>query len=213
MLSVALLLHNPTLHQQCFQLSHAAVSRGKAPINQLYTTCPAPNVRLIQWLIGGKQEVRRLIFLVISSCWRPKNWEKESEYWTESHCLLHSSVLIYSWYTGYTIKKYLFNSSTYSQEYLQWGVSHLYELKIHQTARYRYIPVVLRCPGRRRSDGCHPAPRAIFHPPGAMHGQIERQDKVRVLARQRGRDTQKVSWVTSTGRRQIRKQADRRGRF
>lgn len=98
--------------------------------------------------------------------------------------------------------------STYSQEYLQWGVSHLYELKIHQTARYRYISVVLRCPGRRRSDGCHPAPWAILHPPGAVHGQVERQDKVRVLARQRKRDRWKVSWITSSRRRQIRNKAE-----
>lgn len=108
-------------------------------------------------------------------------------------------------------RKYLFSSSTYSQEYLQRGVSHLYELKIHQTARYRYISVVLGCPGGRRSDGCHPAPRAILHPPGAMHGQVERQDKVRVLARKRQKETERdrkrESWITSSDIRQIRKKA------
>ncbi len=92
-------------------------------------------------------------------------------------------------------RKYVFSSTTYSQEYLQRGVSHLYELKIHQTARYRYISVVLGCPGGRRGDGCHPAPRAVLHPPGAMHGQVERQDKVRVLAtksqREREREREK----------------------
>lgn len=82
-------------------------------------------------------------------------------------------------------RKYLFSSSTYSQQYLQRGVSHLYELEIHQTARYRYIPVVLGCPGGGRGDGCHPAPGAVLHPPGAMHGYVKSQHKVRVLARQR----------------------------
>lgn len=67
-----------------------------------------------------------------------------------------------------------------SQEYLQRGMSHLYELEIQQAARYRYIPVVLGCPGWGRGDGRHLAPRPVLHPPGTVHGQVERQDKVRV---------------------------------
>lgn len=73
------------------------------------------------------------------------------------------------------------SSDTHSQEDLQRGVSHLDELEIHQTARYRNISVVLRCPRGGRTDGRHPAPWTVLHPPGAMHGQIEGQDKVRIL--------------------------------
>lgn len=83
-------------------------------------------------------------------------------------------------------------SSTYSQKYLQRGVGHLDELKIHQAARYRYISVVLGRPGGGRGDGRHPAPRAVLHPPGAMHGQVERQDKVRVLAGGSQRERERV---------------------
>lgn len=75
--------------------------------------------------------------------------------------------------------------NTYRQEYLQGRMSHLDELKVHQTVRYRYISVVCRCPGWWGADECHSAPRAVLHPPGAVHGQVKRQDKVRVLARQR----------------------------
>lgn len=82
-------------------------------------------------------------------------------------------------HTAYSALYKTFN--TYSQQYLQWGMSHFYELKVQQAARYRYISVVLGCPGGRRGDGCHPASRAVLHPPGAMHGQVERQDKVRLL--------------------------------
>lgn len=64
-------------------------------------------------------------------------------------------------------------------------MSHLYVLEIQQTARYGYISVVLRCPGGGRGDGCHLAPRAVLHPPGAMHGQVESQHEVGVLVRQR----------------------------
>lgn len=110
-------------------------------------------------------------------------------------------------------RKYLFSSSTYSQEYLQWGVSHLYELKIHQTARYRYISVVLGCPRGRRSDGCHPAPRAVLHPPGAMHGQVERQDKVRVLARKNQRERQTERELNYILRHEADHQAECQGWF
>lgn len=103
-------------------------------------------------------------------------------------CLLHAGT----WVWNYSAL-YLFISSTYSQEYLQRGMSHLDEVKIHQTARYRYISVVLRCPGRGRGDGRHPAPRAVLHPPGAMHGQVECQDEVGVLAK-RDRQTERV-WL------------------
>lgn len=67
-------------------------------------------------------------------------------------------------------------------------MSDLDELKVHHTAGYRYISVVLGRPGGRRGDGCHPAPGAVLHPPGAMHGEVERQDKVRVLGRQKERE-------------------------
>ena len=100
-----------------------------------------------------------------------------------------SSMQVLEFEIAVQTREYQFGSSTYSQEYLQRGVSHLYELKIHQTARYRYISVVLGCPGGRGIDGCHLAPGAVLHPPGAMHGQVERQDKVRVLARKSWKET------------------------
>lgn len=65
-------------------------------------------------------------------------------------------------------------------------MSHLDELEIHQTARYRYISVVLGCPRGGRADWCHPAPWAVLHPPGAMHGQVEGQNEVRILREDRG---------------------------
>lgn len=71
--------------------------------------------------------------------------------------------------------------STYGQEYLQRGVSHLNELEVHQAARYGDVAVVLGRPRRRGADGCHLAARAVLHPPGAMHGQVERQHQVGVL--------------------------------
>lgn len=89
-------------------------------------------------------------------------------------------MLIYE-LSGYNVPENEKHLNTYSQEDLQRGVSHLNELEIHQTARYRYISVVLRCPRRRRADRRHPAPWAILHPPGAMHGQVEGQDQVSVL--------------------------------
>lgn len=64
-------------------------------------------------------------------------------------------------------------------------MSHLDELEIHQTARYRYISVVLGCPRRGRADRRHLAPWAVLHPPGAMHGQVEGQDEVRILREDR----------------------------
>lgn len=71
--------------------------------------------------------------------------------------------------------------STYGQEYLQRGVSHLDELEVHQAARYGDVAVVLGRPRRRGADGRHPAAGAVLHPPGAMHGQVERQHQVGVL--------------------------------
>lgn len=73
------------------------------------------------------------------------------------------------------------SGSTYGQEYLQRGVSHLDELEVHQAARYGDVAVVLGRPRRRGGDGGHLAAGAVLHPPGAMHGQVERQHQVRVL--------------------------------
>lgn len=67
-----------------------------------------------------------------------------------------------------------------SQQYLQRGVSHFYELEVQQTAWYRDVAVVLRRPGRGRGDGRHLAPWPVLHPPRAVHGQVECQHKVRV---------------------------------
>lgn len=71
--------------------------------------------------------------------------------------------------------------STYGQEYLQRGVGHLDELEVHQAARYGDVAVVLGRPRRRGADGRHLAAGAVLHPPGAMHGQVERQHQVGVL--------------------------------
>lgn len=92
---------------------------------------------------------------------------------------------------------------TYSQEYLQRGMSHFHKLKVHQAPGYRYVSVVLGGPRRRWADGGHPAPGAVLHPPGAMHGQVEGEDKVRVLGRWRESEPEvKLAKRRKDGRRQ-----------
>lgn len=70
---------------------------------------------------------------------------------------------------------------THSQDDLQGAVGHLHILVLQHAARNADVAVVLWGPGWRRGHGGHPAARAVFHPPGAMHGDVEGHDQVCVL--------------------------------
>lgn len=68
-----------------------------------------------------------------------------------------------------------------SQDNLQGTVGHLHILVLQQAAGDADVAMVLWGPGGRRGHGGHPAPRAVLHPPGAMHGDVKGHNQVCVL--------------------------------
>lgn len=74
--------------------------------------------------------------------------------------------------------KGLEGADTYCQEELEGAVSHLYVLVLQQASRDRDVAMVLWGPVGRGRHRSHHASRAIFHPPGSMHRNVESQDEV-----------------------------------